>query len=146
MRKGQAAMEFLMTYGWAILVVLVAIGALAYFGVLNPDKLLPNQCRLAQGLYCKSYKAGTTGITMLVTNSLGKDITITGIDLPDLAAGCTATGMSTSIANDADAQLTVSCNLTTGSKVKSDIIITYDEVGGLTGMANTGTFVSSVGT
>ena len=25
-----------MTYGWAILVVLIAIGALAYFGILNP--------------------------------------------------------------------------------------------------------------
>jgi len=36
-RKGQAAMEFLMTYGWAILVVLVVIGALAYFGVLSPS-------------------------------------------------------------------------------------------------------------
>ena len=35
-RKGQAAMEFLMTYGWAILVVLVVIGALAYFGILSP--------------------------------------------------------------------------------------------------------------
>ena len=34
-KKSQAAMEFLMTYGWAILVVLVAIGALAYFGVLK---------------------------------------------------------------------------------------------------------------
>ncbi|MBN1275688.1 hypothetical protein JXA12_05365 [Candidatus Woesearchaeota archaeon] len=43
MRKGQAAMEFLMTYGWAILVVLAAIGALAYFGVLSPGKLLPER-------------------------------------------------------------------------------------------------------
>lgn len=34
--KGQAAMEFLMTYGWAILVVLACIGALTYFGVLKP--------------------------------------------------------------------------------------------------------------
>ena len=34
-KKGQA-MEFFMTYGWAILVVLVAVGALAYFGVLDP--------------------------------------------------------------------------------------------------------------
>jgi len=41
MKKGQALMEFLMTYGWAILVVLVAIGALAYFGVLNPERFLP---------------------------------------------------------------------------------------------------------
>jgi len=37
MKKGQAAMEFLMTYGWTVLVVLAAIGVLAYFGVLSPD-------------------------------------------------------------------------------------------------------------
>jgi hypothetical protein len=42
-KKGQAAMEFLMTYGWAIVVVLAAIGALAYFGVLSPQKLLPDR-------------------------------------------------------------------------------------------------------
>jgi len=42
-RKGQAAMEFLMTYGWAILVVLAAIAALAYFGVLSPGNLLPER-------------------------------------------------------------------------------------------------------
>jgi len=40
-KKGQEAMEFLMTYGWAILVVLLAIAALAYFGVLNPERYLP---------------------------------------------------------------------------------------------------------
>ena len=28
-------MEFIMTYGWAIIVVLVAIAALTYFGVLG---------------------------------------------------------------------------------------------------------------
>jgi len=39
-KRAQAAMEFLMTYGWAILVVLVAIGALAYVGVLSPEKFL----------------------------------------------------------------------------------------------------------
>jgi hypothetical protein len=42
-KRGQAAMEFLMTYGWAIVVVLAAIGALAYFGVLSPQKLLPER-------------------------------------------------------------------------------------------------------
>ena len=41
MKKSQQAMEFLMTYGWAIIVVLVAIGALAYFGVLNIKNLSP---------------------------------------------------------------------------------------------------------
>lgn len=39
-KKSQAAMEFLMTYGWAILVALIVISALAYFGVLNPERFL----------------------------------------------------------------------------------------------------------
>lgn len=43
-RKAQAALEFLTTYGWAILVVLVMIGALAYFGVLNPSKFAQERC------------------------------------------------------------------------------------------------------
>ena len=38
-RKGQAAMEFLMTYGWAILAAIIAIGVLAYFGVFSPERL-----------------------------------------------------------------------------------------------------------
>ena len=34
-KKGQAAMEFLMTYGWAILAALIAIGVLVYFKVFT---------------------------------------------------------------------------------------------------------------
>ena len=34
-KKGQETIEFLMTYGWALLVVLLAIAALAYFGVFE---------------------------------------------------------------------------------------------------------------
>lgn len=41
-RKSQAALEWIMTYGWAILIVLlivlIAIGSLAYFGIINPEK------------------------------------------------------------------------------------------------------------
>jgi len=40
-KKSQAAMEFLMTYGWAILVFLAAIDEQAYFGVISPEKFLP---------------------------------------------------------------------------------------------------------
>ena len=51
-KKSQAAMEFLMTYGWAILVVLAAIAALAYFGVLSPEKFLPEKCLIETGITC----------------------------------------------------------------------------------------------
>lgn len=38
-RKEPRFFEFMLTYGWMILVVLAAVGALAYFGVLNPPWL-----------------------------------------------------------------------------------------------------------
>lgn len=75
MKKGQAAMEFLMTYGWAILVVLAAIGALAYFGVLSPSKLLPNKCTLSPGFDFGDCKAATGGLQLSIRNGLGSDAT-----------------------------------------------------------------------
>ena len=76
-RKSQAALEFIMTYGWAILVVLVAIGALAYFGVLSPDRFLPSKCTLQPGIACTDFKITPTVLTLYIQNSLGRDI---GID------------------------------------------------------------------
>lgn len=35
MRKGQAALEFLMTYGWAILIVIAVIAALYMMGIFS---------------------------------------------------------------------------------------------------------------
>ena len=35
-RKGQSSLEFLMTYGWAIIVVAVAVLVLGQWGVFNP--------------------------------------------------------------------------------------------------------------
>ena len=76
-RKGQAAMEFLMTYGWAILVVLAAIGALAYFGVLSPDRFLPDKCAANPPFSCTQYKAYSSGTTLSlgIQNNGGVDLT-----------------------------------------------------------------------
>ena len=79
-RKSQAAMEFLMTYGWAILVVLAAIAALAYFGVLSPAKFLPEKCILEAGLTCVGQKVEPSKMTLVLENSVdGRSITINSI-------------------------------------------------------------------
>ncbi|MGV8150646.1 MAG: hypothetical protein ACP5NV_02880 [Candidatus Woesearchaeota archaeon] len=75
-KKAQAALEFLMTYGWAILVVLAAIGALAYFGVLSPGNLLPNKCTATPGIVCiekpvASFDGASSYIQQTVSNGLG---------------------------------------------------------------------------
>ncbi|MEM4260618.1 MAG: hypothetical protein QXG00_05260 [Candidatus Woesearchaeota archaeon] len=89
-KKGQAAMEFLMTYGWAILVVLAAIAALAYFGVLDPGKLLPERCSFPAGTDCTDKASiGSNTVTIAFKNSLGHTIQITpGVTLASLTKDC----------------------------------------------------------
>ena len=36
--KGQTALEYLITYGWAILVILVVLAVLWYYGIFTPAK------------------------------------------------------------------------------------------------------------
>lgn len=78
-KKGQAAMEFLMTYGWAILVVLAAIGALAYFGVLSPEKLVPERTTFTAPF--PSSEAAVVSLSgktveVALTNNYGQTVTL----------------------------------------------------------------------
>src|SRR3989338_6175333 len=97
-KKAQAAMEFLMTYGWAILVVLVVIGALAYFGVLSPTKLLPDKCLFGPGIgtctdYALTSGAASSTLELKLTNGLGETISVTAATVSQAGTpvtGCTA--------------------------------------------------------
>src|SRR3989338_6713281 len=65
--KSQAALEFLTTYSWAFLVIIIMVGALAYFGVLSPSKLLPDRCNFGSEISCDKnimvIKSGATGVS-----------------------------------------------------------------------------------
>jgi len=88
--KAQAAMEFLMTYGWAILVVLIAIGALAYFGVLNPDRFLPESCTIGPGIGCDDFQVTTDGVvTVILRNGMGDDLRSVSVGIGDNSSNCT---------------------------------------------------------
>ncbi len=65
MRKAQSAMEYLMTYGWAILIIAVVLGALFSLGVFNGSNLLGNACIAQTGFLCQSpqYVHGILGTT-----------------------------------------------------------------------------------
>lgn len=84
-KKAQAAMEFLMTYGWAILVVLAAITALAYFGVLSPSKFFPESCTLSPtaGMACLDFRVDQTQATLMLINSGGRDVVVNNVTLGD---------------------------------------------------------------
>jgi hypothetical protein len=82
--KGQAALEFMMTYGWAILVVLAAIGALSYFGILNPARFTPDTCLASSGFACPGKPiVNDTSIMFSIVNGLGYRVALP--NLPNVA-------------------------------------------------------------
>jgi hypothetical protein len=54
-KSGQSAVEYLITYGWAILAVLVAVGAFAYFGIFNPSDFASEGCLISTPFTCEDY-------------------------------------------------------------------------------------------
>ena len=81
-KKSQAALEFLTTYGWAFLIIIIMIGALAYFGILSPSKLLPSRCNFGSEFQCLDHQIDATGsrIRFRLKNNLGEPITISSIN------------------------------------------------------------------
>ena len=119
-RKGQAAIEFMMTYGWAILGVMVAIGALAYFGIFNPAKYLNDQCNFGDQLKCEDFILSTnetTGdgiVAVQLRNNFGVTISISGSPSFVIIEETNYSGQSVSCGSTTS--LYASCNLTPGAK------------------------------
>ena len=84
-RKGQAALEFLTTYGWAFLVILVMIGGLWYFGVFNFTDKLPDKCTLDNKLGCGQIfvisDSNSSTLQMQVQNNALNAVTISNATL-----------------------------------------------------------------
>ena len=81
--KGQAALEFLTTYGWAFLIIVIMIGTLTYFGIFNPGQVLPNRCTFGTEFQCVDYQISATGNTfkLKLRNNVGDPLTVDQIVL-----------------------------------------------------------------
>ena len=82
-KRGQGALEFLTTYGFSFMLTILMIGALAYFGVLNPDRFLPSRCSASAEFTCIDYQIsiGDTEIPAIVKliNNVGTSIKIESV-------------------------------------------------------------------
>jgi len=68
--KAQSAMEYLMTYGWAILIIAVVLGALFSLNVFNGSSLLGTSCIPTPGFLCQNPVLSTSGT---LTATIGQD-------------------------------------------------------------------------
>jgi hypothetical protein len=80
MAKGQSAMEYLITYGWAIMIIAVALSAIYALGFLNPSVFASQQCLLQAGFSCTVVSMATNGlITLNIYQTLPSQVNITAI-------------------------------------------------------------------
>ncbi len=70
-KKSQAAMEFLMTYGWAILIILLIIAVLFSLDIFNPKA--PNNCISVSPIICYDIKLDKTGLIEITIGSSDTD-------------------------------------------------------------------------
>ncbi|MDE1805029.1 MAG: hypothetical protein KGH59_04595, partial [Candidatus Micrarchaeota archaeon] len=68
----QSATEFLLTYGWAFLIIAVVLAAL-YFFVVAPGNITPGSCQFSSGANCQDIIMGSssqlTKIAVLLSNT-----------------------------------------------------------------------------
>jgi hypothetical protein len=138
-KKSQAAMEFLMTYGWALLVVIIVIAALAFFGLLNPSRFLPEKCDFGPGLTCMDFSAATDDtttadgdddsdiITVILNNGLSTTMNSVSINVTQCNNGTIGTIYDVpTIPEGSSQRFELRCGRTVANtRFKSDAIINY---------------------
>ncbi len=137
--SAQAAVEFLTTYAWAFMVLLTMIGALTYFGFLNPKGMLPEKCTIPSEFQCVDWylSADAADITrnyirIKLRNNIGEPITLnftatSSSSTPVVCSRVYSYNFSTAEAKDVN---TSSCNFATagfveGQKEKLLLTIRY---------------------
>jgi hypothetical protein len=137
--KGQAAMEFLMTYGWAILAAIIVIGLLGYYFIsvgTGRSAALVNA-----PFYANAWNAKTTGITLELENNGGETLNVTDVTVTGCGSTASAPG---EVEAGAKLTATMACALTEGDAFKGDITITYTKADSAVELTSTGSMTQTV--
>lgn len=83
--KAQAAMEYLVTYGWALLALFVVIAYLLSTGAFSASSFSAQECTFQPDLSCSPYilfqqSSTSTALRFTLTNGLGFPINVTSVN------------------------------------------------------------------
>ncbi len=134
--KGQAALEYLMTYGWAILLLIIVVGALIASGALTPSYFVSEECYLGPNLPCSfvvykdSLSDSNTNIVMNISNGFPYTIKITKFDITlqedsAVTGGLEGKGITLGSGNSTWEKIIVPYNSNLNSMARFRVDITY---------------------
>lgn len=137
--KAQSAMEYLMTYGWAIVIIAVVLGALYTLGVFNAGGASGNSCIAVPNFECQSPTL-TTGGTLTFTLGALSTTSFYNIQLACTATSGTAGPTPISAFNTITAGGAAQLWNTIGTTLSSSLPIT---ISGLPCYTQTGAMLGS---
>jgi hypothetical protein len=150
MKKAQSAMEYLMTYGWAILIVIIVAAALFALGVFNPATYTQQTATGFQGFQIPSggwqFTSGGQ-LTLQLKNMAGGPINITSIEASYSGSSVTNTSYSGTIAPGAGYTYAISGlpSSSAGSSYSIEVLITYTNLNtGLSNFRSTGSVTGTI--
>lgn len=80
MKKAQSSFDFLVTYGWAIFILLGAIAAFSYFIGFDFSKNMPESCNFGSDFSCKAIGNKNGTLYVELNNFLPKTINISHVE------------------------------------------------------------------
>lgn len=139
MKRGQAALEFMMTYGWAILIILAALGALSYIGIFDLGNILPERCSFPVGFDCAGdavIDATNNHVLFLVqnTNPFPINITTATVDSEQCenplfqscpGSSCTNFSQNTYVAANDEVTMRIQCDNIFEGNFNVDVTVKY---------------------
>lgn len=116
-------MEFLMTYGWAILIIAIALSALVYFGVFDFVALFPGTCTLPSGISCEQHSIKQNEIFLVLRNDQALDMK--SINITIQGCGTLETGENLLSMRSELYEIDCSSPLSQGSRFRGTFSIQY---------------------
>lgn len=81
MSKAQAGLDFLMTYGWALLLIVLVVGALFALGIFDIGNFLGSRAAGFSNVGVTAWRMTEGGVfTVKLSNKAGTDINISNIN------------------------------------------------------------------
>ena len=147
----QSAMEYLLTYGWSILIIAIALVTLFELGYFNgTNSTLPSECIPQIGFLCNNLQLNSTGnLTLTVGNNGGQNLVITGLGCSNSSSTPTTfSPVLLTLGQDQSKQVTFECQLNSqniGSSFKGSLWI-KSNTGQIQQLGTTSAIVSTTST
>jgi len=145
--KGQTALEYLITYGWAILVILVVLAVLWYYGIFNPARWAGESVTEGSAFKVVDKNLVSTGtLTLTLGNKAGTTVNITNIAVTGDIVGTYPVSPEETVVAGANIAAPYPITVTglsaasVGSFARFTVTITYDVVGGISGKTDVAQF------